>query len=98
MMLDRLWWSKEVQQIGVDLLKREDVLKELMNHPTKHSHGSIRWSAQFGNVDLVKMFLKDERVDPSANDNDAIRKSAYNGHLDVVELLMKDERVDPSAE
>ena len=52
---------------------------------------------EFGNVDLVKMFLKDERVDPSAGDNYAIRVSAENGHLDVVELLMKDERVDPSA-
>ena len=46
MILDSLWETKELQQVGVDLLKREDVLKELMNHPTKHSHGSIRWSAR----------------------------------------------------
>ena len=97
MIWDRLWEIKELEQVGVDLLKREDVLKELMDHPTKYNHGSIRWSARFGNVDLVKMFLKDERVDPSADDNYAIIKSAENGHLDVVEFLLKDERVDPSA-
>jgi len=58
---------------------------------------AIRLASEHGHVDVVRLLLKDPRVDPSALDNYAIRLAGANGHVDVVRLLLKDPRVDPSA-
>lgn len=58
---------------------------------------AIRYAAENGYADIVKLLLKDKRVDPAAGYNYAIRYAAANDHYDVVKLLLKDKRVDPSA-
>ena len=45
---------------------------------------------------MVKILLRDPRVDPSDRNNEAIRWASKNGHESVVEILLKDSRVDPS--
>ena len=59
---------------------------------------AIRYAAENGYADIVKLLLKDKRVDPAAGYNYAIRYAAANDHYDVVKLLLKDKRVDPSAQ
>lgn len=48
----------------------------------------------FGDIDMVRLLLADERVDPSADNNAALRLAARNGHLEAVKLLLADERVE----
>jgi hypothetical protein len=48
------------------------------------------------NKDVMKMLIKDPRIDPSANNNYAIRWASENGHTEIVKLLLNDNRVDPS--
>ena len=45
-------------------------------------------------IKIVKILLKDERVDPSDQNNDAIQWASEKGHLEVVKLLLKDKRID----
>jgi ankyrin repeat protein len=50
------------------------------------------------NKDVMKMLIKDPRIDPSASNNWAIRMASGNGHTEIVKLLLNDNRVDPSAD
>ena len=55
-------------------------------------------SAKKGHVGVVKLLLKDPRVDPGADNNYAIKWASRNGHVEIVKLLLKDPRVDPSVD
>ena len=54
-------------------------------------------ASEYGNLEVVKMLLKDPRIDPSAYNKEAIRVALRNERLEVVKLLLQDPRVDPSA-
>jgi len=58
---------------------------------------AITKASMNGHVEVVRLLLKDNRVDPSANDNGAIIWASTRGHYKVVEMLINDKRVDPSA-
>jgi hypothetical protein len=76
-----------------------DELKELIDkgwNPSTDNNRTIRWVSENGHVEIVKLLLKDSRVDPSNEDNYAIRWASENGHTEIVKLLLKDNRVDPS--
>ena len=62
-------------------------------YPTK----SLCYASMNGHLEVVRVLLKDSRVDPSADNNQAIQFASENGHLEVVRELLKDSRVDPSA-
>lgn len=49
-----------------------------------------------GYVKIVKLLLKDPRVDPSDSDNNAICDAGYLGWTEMVRLLLQDPRVDPT--
>jgi len=49
-----------------------------------------------GHVEIVKLLLKDTRVDSTANDNEALREAEINGHSKIVELLCADPRMKMS--
>jgi ankyrin repeat protein len=57
---------------------------------------AIKGACEYGNTDLVKLLLKDDRIHPETSDNFPIRIASRNGHVDVVKLLLSDDRVDPS--
>ena len=63
--------------------------------PTINNNKPIRWSSEYGHLDVVRELLKDPRVNPSVKDNSAIRLSSDKGHVEVVRELLKDPRVDP---
>jgi len=50
-----------------------------------------------GHAKIVKILLKNPKVDPSYWNNDAIISACKKGHTKVVKLLLKDHRVDPGA-
>jgi hypothetical protein len=49
-----------------------------------------------GYTDLVKLLLKDPRVDPTEEESLALRVAVKKGHVGVVEALIRDGRADPS--
>lgn len=49
-----------------------------------------------GQIEVVKMLLKDPRVDPADVDSCALWYAASYGHLEIVRLLLEDGRVDPT--
>ncbi len=53
------------------------------------------WASENGNLEVVKLLLKDKRVDPSVQNNSAIVWASQYGHLEVM-LLLADKRVNPS--
>ncbi len=56
----------------------------------------FQFVSQEGFDAVVRLLLRDPRVDPSAQDNAAIRWASERGHVDVVQLLLADPRADPS--
>lgn len=60
----------------------------------KGSNWAMRKACMRGHIDIVKLLLKDKRVNP--NDNVVIRFASAKGYLDIVNLLLEDPRVDPS--
>ena len=52
-------------------------------------------AASVGHVEIIKMLLKDSRVDPAAFENKAIIAAAQEGHDRVLRMLLKDGRADP---
>ena len=66
----------------------------------------LKCVAESGDVEMVKLLLKDPRVDPSIPGNEgkqtrdvlitaAFRIACSKGHLEVVRVLLDDKRSDP---
>lgn len=65
------------------------------SHPqTRNS--VVMLASAMGHLEIVKLLLKDARVDPSDQSNMAVISACLNGHHEVVRLLMTDSRVDIS--
>ncbi|KAJ2991885.1 hypothetical protein HDV02_003400 [Globomyces sp. JEL0801] len=75
-----------------------DALSNPYFTPGAQDNLAIRFASRKGQTEIVKLLLKDSRVDPSAQNNSAIREAATYGHIEIVKLLLHDSRVDPSAQ
>lgn len=60
--------------------------KDMTNAP-------LRIAARNGNIEMVKILMKDPRVDPSAGNNFALNWSFYGGHKELAKFLLTDKRV-----
>lgn len=69
-----------------DARYNRDSDKDMTNAP-------IRIAARNGYINIVRLLMKDPRVDPSAANNFALNWSYYGGHKDVAMLLLTDKRV-----
>ncbi|KAI8842061.1 ankyrin repeat-containing domain protein [Chytridium lagenaria] len=58
----------------------------------------LRIAASEGHIGVVRLLLRDMRVNPSADRSYALRKASENGFDEVVEVLVRDPRVDPAAD
>jgi len=58
---------------------------------------SFMTAIKYGNLQAVKVFMKDKRIDPSREASEAIIRASSYGHIDIVKLLLKDGRADPGA-
>jgi hypothetical protein len=66
--------------------------------PSFNDNISIKVASVNGYPDIVKLLLKDPRVNSGVNDNFPIRSASERGHTEVVKLLLSSENTDPSAE
>lgn len=94
------WRIRQDNFLTAIAFQATDVVKEMLkyHHPAKDDDIAIRMSASRGYTEIVKLLLKDERVDPTACDNYALRWAALEGHIEVVKVLLADGRADPAAE
>ena len=51
------------------------------------------YASKNGYVDIVKLFLSDEKKIHSFHYNDVIRYATGNGHTEIIELLLNDKRI-----
>ena len=56
----------------------------------------IRWAAEQGHDKVVRVLLRDKRVDPTAEDNFCLQIACSKGYSRLLELLLRDKRCDPS--
>lgn len=64
--------------------------------PSEFYQFPIEFACGLGRIDIVRLLLKDSRVDPGAQNNSAICHAVFSNHPDVVRLLLADPRVDPT--
>jgi len=75
-----LWLVEEALQEGAD--------------PSFDDQSAFNIACDYGNIEIVKLLLKDERVDPS--DLTGFMWALESNHFDIMKLLLKDKRVNPS--
>ena len=81
----------------------EKLLQDPVVDPSAYCNQPVRSAASFGNCAILKLLLKDPRVEPSDEDEadyegEAICVAITNRHLEPVMILLKDPRVNPGAE
>tara|TARA_B100000073_G_scaffold228540_1_gene190633 strand:- start:1011 stop:1445 length:435 start_codon:yes stop_codon:yes gene_type:complete len=69
---------------------------------TKEYYFFMNISVQFqeaveqNNIEKVKVFLGNKKLDPSFNRNICVKYAVNKGFSEIVKLLLKDNRVDPA--
>eukprot|EP00818_Percolomonas_sp_WS_P009392 CAMPEP_0117439972 /NCGR_PEP_ID=MMETSP0759-20121206/2836_1 /TAXON_ID=63605 /ORGANISM="Percolomonas cosmopolitus, Strain WS" /LENGTH=616 /DNA_ID=CAMNT_0005231695 /DNA_START=97 /DNA_END=1947 /DNA_ORIENTATION=+ len=63
--------------------------------PRVETRFGIFWAAKNNHVRLMRVLLRDKRLDPSAGNDKSIVVASEEGHCDIVCDLLKDRRVDP---
>jgi hypothetical protein len=75
-------------------------VKSLINHPfinVAHKHNfAIRYASLNGHVEIVKLLLKDSRVDPSADNNNALFNALRQEQRDIHSSLLYNTLHDSS--
>ncbi|KAJ3220808.1 hypothetical protein HK099_004007 [Clydaea vesicula] len=62
-------------------------------NPAVDNQICIKLSSENGQFEVVRLLLKDKRIDPSHAGNFAVNKAIENGHLKVVNLLLENKKV-----
>jgi ankyrin repeat protein len=75
-----------------------DVVRILMNKnvdPTMFNNRGypVSIAAYKGYPEILKILLKDPRIDPTVDDNGLILVAAEDGNIEIVKLLLKDPRI-----
>jgi ankyrin repeat protein len=60
------------------------------NNQTTSNNLALRWAAQKGRTDIVRLLLENFHTDPSTDDNCVICDASCYGHAGVVKLLLQD--------
>ena len=71
---------KELLEVGID--------------PTTDDNYALRHASKNGCFEVVRLLLKDPRVDVNAKDGSSLLHAVANGHTIIVKELLKDPRVD----
>ncbi len=74
-------------------------VQELLNSDEDSAVGcnyALRIACEFGQTEVVKILLRDERVDPADWNSWIIRIACDYNHVDIVNLLLQDGRADPT--
>jgi ankyrin repeat protein len=80
----------EIAKIGQTEIFKEMLSFENIN-PNEDNH-TFKIAAQYGNIEIIKLLLKDKRVIlAEINKATILRQAAINNHFDIVELLLKSD-------
>jgi hypothetical protein len=75
----------------------QDIAFEILNQGHEYDESvynyCFRWACMNGFIDLVKKFIKEQRVDPSMDNNACLYVAKSYEYSDIIEELMKDYRV-----
>ena len=71
------------------------LLKDNLVNPNAEHDFALRYSCQYGKIDIVKLLLDDELFNPSSFKNLSLRTAAKYGHLNIVKLLLRYQGVNP---
>ena len=72
--------------------KNENIKIFFENNSTEINNRAIIIGASLGLIDIVKLLLKDKKVDTS----NAFSEAAFFNQFNIVQLLLKDKRTDPN--
>jgi hypothetical protein len=73
------------------------VFKYRLRNREEYIDSPIVWASTNGHIRLVKLLLKDSRVDPSVQNHRALVNACKHGHTEIVRLLINDQRSDKRA-
>jgi len=100
--------SQEGFNAAVRVNNHREVERLLLHNPNinpadDHSF-AMRYAAEHGFVEIIKLLLVDKRADPALDGKDdidficPITLAVTNGHYDIVKLLLGEPRIDPTFE
>ena len=58
----------------------------------------INYAIKYNSIDVIKVFLKNDKFDPTINDNFLLKISCEKGWFDIVQLLLENKRVNPACD
>lgn len=71
-----------------------DIVRLLLNHKkVTPSSTHIKWAVSGYHVDILKMLLKDGRVNPAEDNLSALSSAMNNQYMDIFKILLKDKRI-----
>lgn len=81
------------------LAQTGDVMKLLLSDPrVPVPEGLLTMAIDANaNANVIRVLLRDRRVDPNEDDSYALEEASANGNLGAVQVLLSDSRVDPRA-
>lgn len=81
-----VWLVKQALDSDLELSKGR-------NDDDSRLHDAIDAVCMNGNIDILKLFLKDNRFDPTHHDNSPIFIAFADGNKEIVKILLNDDRV-----
>ncbi len=70
------------------------MLEREVADPRFRGNAAVRWASVHGHAEVVRILLRDKRVDPGANYQQCLRSAVAGGFAEVVRELLDDPRVD----
>lgn len=75
----------------------ESLLKNTSDETTKTLNNTFKELIELNcHHDIIKLLLKDNRIDVCANNNHIIQFACKNGLTDIVKLLLQNSKIDPT--
>jgi hypothetical protein len=96
---NRMYQSILISSVNGDNIKITKFMMNYLNIDLAYNLNMFfRRICELGIVSLVRVSLRNPKINPADVDNHAIKTASANGHYGVVYLLLKDRRVNPLAE
>ena len=78
--------------------QRRSTLQDDQIDPSVSGNIALTEATRYGRVELVKILLKDKRVNPNNHwsNKNAFLLATANGNIELVKIFLKDKRVDPN--
>ncbi|CAH6421296.1 Hypothetical protein POVR2_LOCUS337, partial [uncultured virus] len=77
---------------------RVEVVEYLLSYPEISPAGLLKYTVQHGNVEAIRLFLADSRIEPRGADSNSLVEAVTRQQHDILRLLLRDGRFDPNAD